>query len=232
MNSPPVAELLAVSRSYRTAVGPVTAVDRLDLTVRAGEIVGVVGPSGAGKSTLLRLLAGIEAPDSGELRFAGDPAWTGRARVARYLRPGYVMPVFQDPYASLDPRWPIWRSITEPLTARQRHNDTDLRAIAAQWMAKARLDGVDPTARPAQLSGGQCQRAAILRAMLAEPALLVADEPVARQDVLTAAAIGEMFTTTATRGTAVVIASHDKAWLARITARIVPVLASSTSASR
>jgi peptide/nickel transport system ATP-binding protein len=225
-----VAELLAASRSYRTAAGPVTAVDRLDLAVRAGEIVGVVGPSGAGKSTLLRLLAGIEAPDSGELRFAGEPAWTGRARVARYPRPGYVMPVFQDPYASLDPRWPIWRSITEPLTARQPKPDTELRAIAAHWMTQARLDDVDPTARPAQLSGGQCQRAAILRAMIAEPALLVADEPVARQDVLTAAAIADLFTAAAARGTAVVIASHDKAWLARITARIVPVLAASTSA--
>lgn len=228
----PVVSVDEVTRTYATARGDVTAVDRVTLKVQRGEILGISGPSGSGKSTLLRILSGIERPDGGGVRFGGHPAWPARARVASYPRPGYVMAVFQDPFASLDPRWPIWRTLTEPLTVRGRsgRRPDQLRATAERWLEQARLGHVDPMSRPGELSGGQCQRVAILRALIAEPALIVADEPTARQDVITAAAMSEMLTGASEGGTAIVVVSHDRTWLDTIAHRTLPMPRSGTSA--
>jgi peptide/nickel transport system ATP-binding protein len=146
------------------------------------------------------------------------------------------MPVFQDPFASLNPRWPIWRLITEPLTApgrgkllagrrritpeRDKPPSDQRRVIAQRWLDQARLGHLDLNTRPGQLSGGQCQRVAVLRALVAEPALIIADEPTARQDVITAAAMSELLVTAARRGTALVVVSHDTAWLGTLAHRI------------
>ncbi len=208
-----------VTRTYATSRGRLTAVDGVTLSVDPGEILGISGPSGSGKSTLLRLVAAMERPDRGDVWFGGDSAWPGRARSARYPRPGYVMPVFQDPFASLDPRWPIWRTLTEPLSGRGQGNQSELRATAEHWLEQARLGHVDPTARPGELSGGQCQRVAILRALVAEPALIVADEPTARQDVITSAAMSGLLTSAAQRGIALIIVSHNRPWLDTIAHR-------------
>ncbi|MGH9269454.1 MAG: ATP-binding cassette domain-containing protein [Acidimicrobiales bacterium] len=218
-----VAELYDVSRTYRGARGDVAAVRGITLDACRGEILGVGGPSGSGKSTLLRLLAGIERPDRGTVSYGGLPAWSGWARAAAYPRPGYAMAVFQDPFASLDPRWPIWRLVSEPLTARRRgaHRPAERRAVAADWLARAGLGHLDPATRPGELSGGQCQRVAILRALVAEPALIVADEPTARQDVITAAAMAELLRDAATQGAAVVVVSHDARWLDSLAHRAV-----------
>lgn len=218
---PAVVTATEISRRYPSGV----VVDRVSLTVDRGQIIGVTGPSGSGKSTLLRLLAGMERPDTGELSYGPHPVWPPGSRAARYPRPGYVLPIFQDPHASLDARWPIWRSITEPLTARERppRGRAELREIAREWLAKVNLAGIDPDARPVRLSGGQCQRVAILRALVAEPALIVADEPTARQDVVTAAAISELLCHAADSGTAIIIVSHDTEWLDGISDRTMRV---------
>jgi ABC-type dipeptide/oligopeptide/nickel transport system ATPase subunit len=225
----PVVELAGVGRTYRTAAGTVTPVEAASLTVAPGEVVGICGPSGTGKSTLLRLVAGLERPDAGEVRYGGAPAWPVRPwwrrspRRAHWPRPGYVMPVFQDPFASLDPRWPIWRSITEPTTVgrTRRPSPGERRREAAGWLAQVGLDGLDPETRPAELSGGQCQRVAVVRALAARPALLVADEPTARQDVVTAAALVDLLTEVAAGGTAVIVVSHDTARLATCCSRLL-----------
>ncbi|GGK41798.1 hypothetical protein GCM10010124_38260 [Pilimelia terevasa] len=213
-----VVAAVGISRRY----GPVTALAELSLAVAPGQILGVTGPSGVGKSTLLRLLAGLERPDTGHVAYAGEPAWAGRG--VRYPRPGYVMPVFQNPTASLNPRWPIWRSLTEPLTApgRERPGRARRRHLAAEWLARAHLDHIDPDTRPGALSGGQCQRVAVLRALVARPALIVADEPTARQDVITAAATSQLIAAATAAGTAAaVVVSHDRAWLAGLAHQIV-----------
>ncbi|MGH8885562.1 MAG: ABC transporter ATP-binding protein [Egibacteraceae bacterium] len=192
----------------------------VDLAVVASEIVGVCGPSGSGKSTLLRLIGAVEAPDAGTVHFAGQPAWQRHRR--QVSRPGYVMPVFQHPAASLDARWPIWRSLSEPLLALScRPRAADRRACAIEALASVGLDGLDPESRPGELSIGQCQRIAILRALMARPALIIADEPTSALDLTTAKEIRDLLRVTADQGTSIVVVSHDVAMLASISDRLL-----------
>jgi len=216
----PAAAAIGLVRCYPTRAGATMAVDHAELSVAEGEVLGITGPSGSGKSTLLRLLGGIERPDRGALNYAGQPAWPRRrARRSCYPRPGYVMPVFQDPAASLDWRWPVWRTLTEPLAG--RHSASERRGIAAQWLEGAGIASRYAAAKPHELSGGQCQRVALLRALVARPGLLVADEPTARQDVITAAAIAGLLRKAAGDGTAVVVVSHNTDWLATFVDRML-----------
>lgn len=213
---PEVIRLRAVRKSYGRRRQMVQAVAGADLRVQAGEIVGISGPSGCGKSTLLRLIAGLEAPDSGEALLAG-----GRNR--KELGPGFVMPIFQDPLGSLDLRWPIWKSISEPATAPglPKRSKADLRRLAADKLAAVGLAHLDLEARPTELSGGQCQRVSIARALAAEPALLVADEPTSALDASVSASILHLLADLAHRGTAIVIVSHDRPLLDALCDRVL-----------
>jgi peptide/nickel transport system ATP-binding protein len=218
----PVVTVDRVSVTYRSGTTVIPALRKASLTIGAGEIVGIAGPSGSGKSTLLRIASGIEEPDSGTVTFGGGLAAAPR---------GFVMPVFQDPVASLDRRWPIWRSVTEPLTVSRRLNRTERLRLARAALAQVRLDGLDPQRLPGQLSVGQCQRVAIARALIARPALVVADEPTASLDVTTAAEIIDLLRLARGTGVAVALVSHDEALLAAVADRIVRVRAGRTAAS-
>ncbi|MFD7660054.1 ATP-binding cassette domain-containing protein, partial [Actinosynnema sp. NPDC059797] len=162
----------------------------------------------------LRLLAAVERPDSGEVEFAGRPAWVKRRR--RVPRPGFVMPVFQHPRASLDPRWPIWRTVGEPMP-----REPDRRGRARDLLDRVGLPGIDLDARPTELSGGQCQRVAIARALAAEPAVVLADEPTSALDVTTAAGVLHLLRAVADGGTAIVLVSHDGAVLDVLADRVL-----------
>lgn len=204
-----------VAKYYDRGSRAVAAVREASLTVRRGEIVGVSGPSGCGKSTLLRLLATIEIPSAGEVLLDGAPA--SRGGTPRLLSPlarnGFVMPIFQDPLGSLDARWPIWRSVTEPLTAPHRDRRLSVaqrRAIAREQLEAVGLTHIDLDARPRELSVGQCQRVAIARALTAEPRLIIADEPTSALDASVAAAILRLLAMTIHNGTAMVVVSHDR----------------------
>lgn len=207
-------ELQGASKSYGPARGQVAAVRSAWLRVEPGEIVGIQGPSGCGKSTLVRLAAGLERPDTGQVLIRGcDPT---RVR-------GRVMPVFQDPVGSLDARWPLWRTLTEPLMARprgQRPPRQERCAIAAQQLDNVGLGYLDVDAVPAELSRGQCQRVAIVRALVAEPYLVVADEPTSALDVSVAAGILHLLAGIAARGTAALVVSHDRALMSVLCHRV------------
>ena len=202
----PVVQALDAGRLYEQGPHGVRGVHGLDLEVMPGEVVGLAGRSGSGKSTALRLLAGMERPDRGSITFGGQPAWNAsRGRHPHLPRPGFVMPVFQDPANSLDPRWPVYRSVTEPLTVRHKMTRKQRIDRARELVCDVGLDQLDVTVLPSQLSGGQCQRVAIVRALAGNPALLVADEPTAALDVTSAAGIMHLLRRTADAGTAMII---------------------------
>ncbi|WP_158581736.1 ATP-binding cassette domain-containing protein [Actinomadura spongiicola] len=223
MGEPPVIEVVGVSRRY--AATP--ALLETDLAVGPGEIVGISGPSGSGKSTLLRLLAAIEPPDTGEVLLGGAPAWIRRygRRRRRPPRPGYVMPVFQNPFSSLDVRWPIWRSLTEPVAVTRRVSRAERRTLAGERLEAVGLGGLPLDAMPSELSIGQCQRVAIARALAAAPAAVVADEPTSALDVTTVAGILPLFQRVAADGTALVLVSHDENMLRALCDRVHPMAA-------
>lgn len=205
--------------SVRYDKGRVTALAAADLKLGAGQIVGVRGPSGCGKSTLLRLAMGIETPSGGRL-------W----RADALQSPGATLPVFQDPVGSLVPHWPVWRSIAEPLTApgrqtQSRHHRRD-RAEAA--LARVGLGDIDPEARPAELSLGQCQRVAVARATIAEPKLIVADEPTSALDSPSTWLVSKLLRDAADRGAALLVVSHDSTFLARLADNVVAMDAGRT----
>ncbi|TKJ18279.1 ATP-binding cassette domain-containing protein [Blastococcus sp. CCUG 61487] len=219
----PAVRLTGVGRTYASGGSAVPAVRGVDLDVHAGEVVGVVGRSGSGKSTLLRLAAGLEPPDTGRVLLAGADAWP-RASRRRVVRPraGWAMPVFQDPVASLDRRWPLWRTVTEPLVlAGGRLSRAERRRRTAEALADVGLGEVDVDRRPATLSVGQCQRVAVVRALIARPALVVADEPTASLDVDAAAAVAALLRAAADDGAAVLVVSHDEPRLASYADRLV-----------
>lgn len=210
-----VVEARRVAKYYQSGTRAVAAVQAASLAVQRGEIVGISGPSGCGKSTLLRLLATIELPSAGEVFFDGMPASRGGTPrlLSSLARTGFVMPIFQDPLGSLDMRWPIWRSVTEPLTAPHRDPRPSTKqryTIAREQLEAVGLAHIDLDARPRELSVGQCQRVAIARALTAEPRLIIADEPTSALDASVAASILRLLKTSARNGAAMVIVSHDR----------------------
>ena len=201
-----------LAKSYRAGGDRRMAVDGCDITLARGEILGISGPSGCGKSTLLRLLAGLEATDRGSLH-----------KAKALDRPGAIMPVFQDPAASLDARWPIWRSLVEPLTAPhlERLSRSDLRARARNALAALGLADIDLDAMPGELSSGQCQRVSVARALIAEPFVVLADEPTSALDTLAKRQVLDLLVSAAGRGTAIVLVSHDRTMLDNVADRVL-----------
>ena len=166
----------------------VQAVTDVSLEVRPGETLGLVGESGCGKSTLGRMLAGILAPSEGQVRLAGAPPMRGRHKTTTRIQT-----VFQDPFASLNPRQRIGDAIAEGPVAHGLVMRAQAPVMVAEWLARVGLDPVYAQRFPHQFSGGQRQRVAIARALAMRPEVLVCDEPVASLDVSIQAQILNLF---------------------------------------
>lgn len=157
----------------------VHAVDGVDLEIARGEVLGLVGESGCGKSTLGRCIVGLYEPTAGELRFAGAPLTAKRERAMRRR----IQIVFQDPYASLNPRMTVRQTLSELLKFHDMVPPERVDGRCVELMELVGLGARALDAHPRQFSGGQRQRVSIARALALQPELLVADEPVSALDV-------------------------------------------------
>ena len=200
-----------VARVYPTGATAVAALDGVTLEVKRGEFVAVMGPSGSGKSTLLNILAGLERPTRGTVVVDGaDLARLDEVALAAYRRDkvGIVFQAF-----NLLPRYRVVENVALPLL----FAGVPLERRLARSRAVLERLGMGPRAdhRPSQLSGGELQRTAIARALVTEPALLLADEPTGNLDSANGASLLALIAELHARGQTIVLVTHDAGIAAR-----------------
>lgn len=214
----PIVEVRDAVRTYRLDGVAVPAVRGVSLAVSPGEFIAIVGPSGSGKSTLLHLIGGIDLPTSGEVRLFGHPTHRLSDSALSALRLRRVGFIFQRFF--LLPMLTVEDNLALPL----------MEAGVPAPTRRARIDavlsqvGLAPRRQhfPGQLSGGEMQRAAIARALVHQPALVLADEPTGELDQDSGRAIGELLAQIHREGAAVVLVTHN-ADLAKLASRIYTI---------
>ncbi|MFJ3789389.1 ABC transporter ATP-binding protein [Kitasatospora sp. NPDC090091] len=197
---------LIEARDLTLSFGETPALRGASLAVDAGEVLAIMGPSGSGKSTLLHCLAGILTPDSGEVHFAGRRLDTMTEAERSALRRDTFGFVFQ--FGQLVPELTAEENVALPLLLRGTKRAAAL-AEARPWFARLGLDGMERR-RSGELSGGQAQRVALARGLVARPQVLFADEPTGALDSLTGEQVMELMVGAAReQGTAVVLVTHE-----------------------
>ena len=199
----------------------VRAVDGVSFSIEAGEIVGLVGESGCGKSTLGRALVRLEKPVAGRVLLNGRDLGSLKGQALRRERKHFQM-IFQDPYGSLNPRLTVFSALDEVLALHFKLPRGERRERAARLLDRVGLSAEALDRYPHEFSGGQRQRIGIARALAAEPALIVADEPVSALDVSVQASIINLLEEIRSEtGTAFLFIAHDLAVVEHISSRIL-----------
>jgi oligopeptide/dipeptide ABC transporter ATP-binding protein len=186
-----IGERIAASLGGKVGPQRVRAVDRVTLGISKGEVLGLVGESGCGKSTLGRIIAGILSPTSGSARIDDAPLMSAGRNPHKVTT--RVQMIFQDPFASLDPRMRIGDTLGEGPVAHGLVAKAEAPAYVREWLRTVGLDPDCTNRFPHQFSGGQRQRIAIARALAMKPDVLVCDEPLASLDVSIQAQIINLF---------------------------------------
>lgn len=209
-------EKIAARLGGKVETRSVRAVSDVTLRVRKGETLGLVGESGCGKSTLGRVIAGILPPTTGTVSIDGAPVMVKGTKITTR-----VQTVFQDPFASLDPRMKVGNTVAEGPIAHGLTTKFQARSYVAEWFERVGLDPDWVDRYPHQFSGGQRQRIAIARALAMQPDVLICDEPVASLDVSIQAQIINLFLDL-TRDLALttVFISHDLSVVQHVSDRV------------
>jgi oligopeptide transport system ATP-binding protein len=206
-----------VGRLRREPEAVLRAVDGVDLDIARGEVLGLVGESGCGKSTLGRCIVGLYQPTAGELSFEGAPLGAKRDQATRRR----IQIVFQDPYASLNPRMTVRQTLRELLKV---HEMVPPARVDARCRELVELVGLSPRSldsHPRQFSGGQRQRVSIARALALEPDVLVADEPVSALDVSVQATVLNLLEDLQQRlGLTILLIAHNMAVVRHVCDRV------------
>ena len=215
MNAP-VLELVHVGKTYRSGCLEVSALRDVSLTIDQGEMVAISGPSGSGKSTLMHILGCLDVPSSGSFHLAGeDVSSLGEDQLAE-VRNRHIGFVFQQ--FNLLPFLTAWRNVELPLVYAGLER-AERRARALDALEQVGLaDRADH--RPGELSGGQQQRVAVARALVTEPALILADEPTGNLDSASTHDVLDLFQELNRRGRTVVLITHEPDVAARATRTI------------
>ncbi|MFF9473453.1 ABC transporter ATP-binding protein [Streptomyces roseolus] len=193
----------------------------VSFTVGAGEAVGLVGPSGCGKSTTALAVLRLLRPAAGTVRFAGVDLTRLPERELRRLRPRF-QPVFQDPHGALSPRRRVRDQVAEPLRVHGRWSRAAGPARVAELMERVGLSPAHGPRLPHELSGGQCQRVVIARALATRPDLLVLDEPTSALDPsLRAGILNLLMDLRDSLGVGFLLISHDHAAVRHVSDRVL-----------
>ena len=211
-----IGDRIAAAFGATVETRPVRAVSEVSFAIRKGETLGLVGESGCGKSTLGRMVAGILPPSGGAISVDGQPVMRGGHKTTTRIQT-----VFQDPFASLNPRRRIGATISEGPIAHGLVTRAAAPAFVADWLTRVGLDPAVASRFPHQFSGGQRQRVAIARALAMQPEILVCDEPVASLDVSIQAQILNLFLDLrAALGLTCLFISHDLSVVRHVSDRV------------
>jgi ABC-type glutathione transport system ATPase component len=199
---------------------PHRAVDDVSLQLRRGEILGLAGGSGSGKTTLARCIVRLIEPDAGTIELAGADVRAARGGELRELRRRMQM-VFQDPYASLNPRMTVGTALLEVGRVHHRPGAEEGEQFVRDALERVHLGAGIASRRPRELSGGQRQRVAVARALAAGPEVLIADEPVSALDVSVQAQLLNLFLDLRDDlGVAILFVAHQLAVIAEVADRV------------
>jgi oligopeptide/dipeptide ABC transporter ATP-binding protein len=220
--SAPLLEVADLAKHYPISGGRILrAVDGVSFTLGAGEVLGIVGESGSGKTTLGRTVLRLTPPSAGAIRFRGEDITQHSRRRLRPVR-RHMQLVFQDPYASLNPRMSVEQILSIPLQVHEPSlNRAERHARIEDVLQTVGLFPEAASRYPHEFSGGQRQRIGIARALICNPALLVADEPVSALDVSVQAQVVNLLLDLRQRlGLAILFIAHDLAVVGLISDRV------------
>lgn len=204
----------------KATVGHVRAVDGISLSMKQGEILGLVGESGCGKTTLSRTIMQLQPATGGRILLEGTDLTQLPASEVRRQRLNFQM-IFQDPHASLNPRLTVFDTLSEAVRTRHNYSGSELVGAVAALMKRVGLNPAQMKKYPHEFSGGQRQRIAVARALAPEPKLIIADEPVSALDVSIQSQILNLLKRlTEEMGLTMIFISHDLSVVKYISDRI------------